>query len=416
MQAMDLHDNALTVEIHAQSNGPDAVGRTADGETVFVPYALPGEQVRVRVAERKKRLVWATLDEVLSPAAGRVEPRCTHYGVCGGCHLQHASYATQLAIKRDIVIDQLQRVGGFAAPPVADTLPAASPWHYRNHIQLAQHDDGRLGFRALRSDTVVPLDECPISNPALVSTLHQLAFEPLGNVERFALRTGDSGDVMLALQTTDGILPEFEIGTPLSIVSLGPDGEQIVVAGDDHLQISVRGRAFRVSAGSFFQVNTEQAGKLVEQVLAALDLHADDIVFDLYCGVGLFSAFIAPAVRELAGFELEGSAVDDAVLNLDTFDNVSLYAGPVEDSLPAIAQRPDKVVLDPPRAGAGKAVVAELLRLQPARIVYVSCEPVTLARDARQLVDGGYSLLSVQPVDMFPQTHHIETVSVFAWG
>jgi len=418
---MSNETSELTINISAMSNGPDAIGHTTQGHTVFVPYALPGETVRVQVTKDKKRLKWAKLVEVIAAQDTRIEPRCVHYGTCGGCHLQHASYTAQLQLKRDIVADQLQRIGGLQSPPVADTLPAPDAWHYRNHLQLAQNPAGQLGRRALRSEQVIPLQECPIIAPPLLDLYRQLDFEPLPNVEHIDLWLGTENDIMLVLATRAGSPPALEIDLPISVVSLDHTNNIVVLAGDDHLIQTVHARPFRISAGSRFPANAAQIGTLVDQVVTALDLQSDEIVFDLFCATGLFSAFIAPHVSRVLAFEDNERAVEDAVVNLDEFDNIALYVGPIAETLPRVDAQPDKLLLAPPHTGAGKAVIQAVLdRLAaadaaPPRIVYASSEPVTLARDTAQLVAGGYRLTHVQPIDLYPQDHHIDTVATFVY-
>lgn len=400
------------------SNGPEAIGRDPQtGQAVFVPWAIPGETVRAEVLESRPTFARARLVEVLSPSPDRVAPACPHFGVCGGCHYQHMAYDAQLRWKRQILVEQLVRVGGLETPNVLETLPAPEPWHYRNHIQLSQADDGRLGYISAGPDkAVLPITDCPIARPELLEILEQLDIEKL-DVEQIGLRVGSDGEVTLVFETGAGEAPDVELDLPVSVAAVNAEGEALTLIGSDHIVQEVEGRAFRVSAGSFFQVNTAQAGALVRLALAALDPAPADIVLDLYCGAGLFTAFIAARAGRVVGIEAFGPAVRDASANLDEFDNVELYEAPVEAALAhvvdGLAGTPTKVLLDPPRAGCDKAVTAELLRLAPARLVYVSCDPATLARDARRLAAGGYRLVSAQPVDMFPQTHHIETVAVF---
>jgi 23S rRNA (uracil1939-C5)-methyltransferase len=224
---------------------------------------------------------------------------------------------------------------------------------------------------------------------------------------------------MVAFESETGEPPDVELELPISVASVNGAGEGLTMIGSDHLIHVINSRPFRVSAGSFFQVNTAQAESLVRVVLDALALNGGETVFDLYCGVGLFTAFIAPKAARVVAVESSPSAVRDAEVNLDEFDNVELYESPVELALTHLlnshAKRPipPHIVLDPPRAGCDKTVTSVLIALAAPLIVYVSCDPATLARDARRLIGGGYRLVSAQPLDMFPQTYHIETVAVF---
>ena len=402
----------LTLELTTLSNGPDAIGRH-EGRAVFVPFAIPGETARVEIVEEKPTLARARLLEVLSPSPDRVAPACRHFGACGGCHFQHMGYEGQLKWKRQIVIDQLARIGGIDSPDVLETIPSPDPFHYRNHLQFSQDSDGKLGFHS-NSNAILPISECPIARPEIMELFNQIDIEKL-DVDRISIRVGAEGEAMLIFESDSGEPPEVELGLPVSVATVNKNGETFAMIGNDHLIYEVNGRPFRVSPGSFFQVNTAQAETLVKLVLESLGLKGGETVLDLYCGVGLFSAFIAPVAARVIGVEAFSPAVRDAEVNLDEFDNVELYESPVELGLNHLLALPscDRVLLDPPRAGCDKAVIAALINISAPRIVDVSCDPATLARDARRLIAGGYRLVSARPLDMFPQTHHIETIAVF---
>lgn len=413
---MTLHQ--ITLQLTTMSNGPDSIGRDPEtGRTVFVPLAIPGETVRVEIVEAKPTFDRARLIEVLVPSPDRVEPTCPHFGVCGGCHYQHLSYAAQLEWKRQIVINQITRIGGIANPHVLETLPSPDPWHYRNHVQFSQTSEGKLGFHSnSNSNSILPISTCPIARPEIMELFRQIDIEKL-EVDQIGLRVGADGETLLTFESESGEPPDVELDLPISVASINTDGEALTLIGDDHLIQEINGRAFQVSAGSFFQVNTAQAEVLVRVVLAALDLKGGETVIDLYSGVGLFAAFMTPLATRVIGVESFAPAVRDAEVNLDEFENVEIYESPVEVALDHLvtlsALHPVSVVLDPPRAGCDKTVIQHLLSLRPTRIVYVSCDPATLARDAKRLALGGYPLVSAQPLDMFPQTYHIETVAVF---
>lgn len=417
------------------SNGPDAIGRDESGRAVFVPFAIPGETVRVEIVEEKPSFIRARLVEVLTPSPDRVMPVCRHFGECGGCHYQHLSYDAQLKWKRQIVIEQLTRIGGIESPNVLDTIPSPNPLYYRNHVQFSQTTDGKLGYvkfdRPIRQGTgaltldpssnVLPITECHIAQPEVMELFNQIDIEKL-DVEQISVRAGVDDEMMVVFESETGEPPDVELDLPISVASVGKDGDALTMIGSDYLVQEVRGRAFRVSPGSFFQVNTPMAEKLVQLVLEALGLKGGEAVLDLYSGVGLFSAFIAPIATRLIGVEAFSPAVRDAEVNLNEFDNVELYESPVEDALAYILEQSpvsnlqssnSLILLDPPRAGCDKAVIQSLLKLAAPRIVYVSCDPATLARDAKRLIAGGYRLVSAQPLDMFPQTFHIETIAVF---
>lgn len=402
----------LEINLTTLAYGGEALGRLPDGRAVFVPFALPGERVRVRVVEEKARYLRADLVEVLSPSPQRVEPRCAHYGLCGGCHLQHLSYEGQLAAKRDILGDQLRRLAGFDNPPVRETV-ASQPWEYRNHVQFHLTPEGKLGYHPLRAGEVFPIRECHLPQPLISQVWPQLEFEGLPGVERVGLRQGDDCDLQLILESSELLPPEISIeDLDISVAHVSPAGS-LVLAGSPATALTVLGRPFQVSAGSFFQVNSSMAEKMVNHVLEEARLPAGAVVLDVYCGVGLFSAFLAPHAQRLIGIEASPQACDDFVVNLDEFDHVELYQAPAEAVLPALQVTPDLVLVDPPRSGLGRHVLQALLGLSAPLMVYVSCDPATLARDAKHLKQGGYQLQQVTPFDMFPQTYHIESISIW---
>ncbi len=395
--------------------GGEAIGRYA-GKAVFVPFALPGETVRARIVEEHKNFARAELLEVRKPSPERIQPRCAHYTACGGCHYQHLPYAAQLKIKADILRDQLSRIGKIPAPPVTETVASPLEWQYRNHVQFHLDLEGRLGFVSSAFSpspdlplSVLPITECHLPESDLNTLWPTLQFEPDSPIERVSLRAGD--ELMLILESDVLEPPEMELETDLSVVHL-VDDDAVVLAGDDYLVIPVLGRPFRVSAASFFQVNTAMAEKMVSHVLALAPQTAGTIL-DVYCGVGLFSAFLAPRCQRLVAIELSESSCADFAANLDEFEHVELYEAAAEEVLPTLAGKVDFAVVDPPRAGLDRQALDALLALKPEKLVYVSCDPSTLARDARRLVDGGYRLEQVTPFDLFPQTYHIESISVF---
>ncbi len=392
--------------------GGDAMGRLPASRAVFVPFGLPGERVRVRLTEEKKHFARGEIVEIIESANDRIQPRCKHFGECGGCHYQHLSYEKQLRAKTDILIDQLQRIGRIENPPVEPMVPCPSPWNYRNHVQFSLNQDGRLGFQAPNSNQVIPIDECHLPEESINRLWPRLEFEPETDVERVSLRFGGEDDLMLILESNSSQPPEVEIEAEVSIAHVY-EGNTVVLAGSDHLLMRVLGREFRVSAASFFQVNTVMAEKMVQHLLASLPVSPTSTLLDVYCGVGLFSAFLAPKCGRVIGIESSESACEDFTVNLDEFDNVELYEAEAEAVIPHLEVKPEFVVVDPPRAGLDKVVVDGILKLNPRLIAYVSCDPSTLARDAARLVHGGYRLRQVTPFDLFPQTYHIESISIF---
>lgn len=403
----------ILVEVTTPIYGGECMGRLPDGRAVFIPYTLPGEQVRVQLVEQHRGFARARLVEVVRPSPQRVTPRCIHYGVCGGCHYQHTDYANQLLLKQAVVRDQLERIGGVSNPVVEQVVPSPAAWNYRNILQFHLTAEGKLGYQGWGTHTVVPISECHLPEDALDQIWPQLDLEPLPAVERVELRLGAQEEALLALESREIAAPEFSVDIPLSAVHLSPAGK-LILAGEDYLLMEVRGRVFKVSAESFFQVNTAQAEAMVAHLLELLPLDQTMTVLDVYCGVGLFSAFLAPRVKKCVGVELSESACDDYAVNLDEFVNVELYVGAAEQILPSLSLKPNVVIVDPPRAGIERQALDALIKLQPQSIVYVSCDPATLARDIKRLVAAGYRLERVTPFDLFPQTFHVETVALMS--
>ncbi len=402
------------VELTILVYGGAAMGRLEDGRAVFVPFALPGERVLARVVEEKRGFVRAELVQVLRPAENRIQPRCKHFGACGGCHYQHMEYRDQLTVKEAVLRDQIERIGGVVNPPVREIVPSPQAWNYRNSVQFHLSPAGKLGFQRGESNEVIEISECHLPEAALNELWPQLDLEPVPGLERVALRAGadETSDLLMVLEGSTLEAPELSVEElPVSVVHQGPGGT-LVLAGDDALVQEVNGRAFRVSAGSFFQVNIPQAEQMVKHVLSLVPEWAGKAVLDLYCGVGLFSAFLAEHGATVTGVEASEAACEDFAVNLDEFEEVTLYQGPAGEILQRLELHPDVVVVDPPRAGLEKAALDEIVAMQAPLLVYVSCDPATLARDVKRLLVGGYVLEQITPFDLFPQTYHIESVAV----
>jgi 23S rRNA (uracil1939-C5)-methyltransferase len=393
--------------------GGDALGRLEDGRAVFVPFALPGEKVRIKILEEKPRHVLAELEEVLVPSELRIAPRCRHFGVCGGCHYQHMSYESQRTFKTKILVDQLLRIGKLENVPILPMNPSTNEWMYRNYVQFHLSSEGKLGYSKARSNEIVPIVECYLPQPPLDGLWPLLEFEPGSGVERVGLRLGDEDDLQIMLESKSGTMPDFMVEILGASVTHLMDTSRIVLAGSEYTWIKVKGRLFKVSAGTFFQVNSNVAEKLVDAVLAELPSEKELTILEVYSGAGLFSAFLAEKAEKLVAIESSGYAWDDFSFNLDEFDNVELYEAPAEVVIPLLDIKPDIVLADPPRSGLLRPVLQGILKMRPPCILYISCDPATLARDARYLIEGGYELRAVRPFDMFPQTYHIESFSVW---
>lgn len=367
-----------------------AIGRH-DGQVVFAAYGIPGEEAVVEVERRSKDYLMGRVVEVLSPSPYRVEAPCPYYGSCGGCQWQHIDYPFQVELKARIVDEQLRRIGKFEEPPVAATLTAEERWHYRNHARFSTDRQGQLGFVSLVRRRFVRIDHCRIMHPWINGVLERLQGRCAG-LHQVAIRYGVRTEQALIHPS----LKEIDDSIP---------------SGQSSYEEELLGKRFRISGASFFQVNTRQAEVLIEVVREKLALAQDQLLLDAYAGVGTFAVLLAPYVKRVIAIEESPAAVADAVINQAGIKNIVFYQGKVEQILPELRQRPQAAILDPPRVGCHPDVIAAVLKRPPARLVYVSCDPATLGRDLRALCQGGYRLQEVQPVDMFPQTFHIECVA-----
>jgi 23S rRNA (uracil1939-C5)-methyltransferase len=398
--------------------GGEAMGRLPDGRAVFVPFGLPNERVRVRLTEEKKGFARGEIVEILQTSAERIEARCIHFSTCGGCHYQNLSYGNQLKAKADILRDQLKRIGKIENPPVKPMIASDHEWHYRNHLQFHLTEEGKLGFVNAKGRAVMPVLECHLPEAAIQTFWPELQFESRADVDRVSLRSGFDEELLVILESETTDMPELEIEADVSIVHIYED-HTAVIAGQDHLTIRVLEKDFHVSAASFFQVNTSMAEKMVGHLQMLLPVSQSTVLLDVYCGAGLFSKFFAPVCKQVVGIESSESACEDFAINLDEFENVELYEGTVEEILPGLAGKFDGplcMIVDPPRAGIEKHALDAMINIKPEVIAYVSCDPSTLARDAARLIHAGYQLMEVTPFDLFPQTYHIESISLFKLG
>jgi len=363
-----------------------------ENQVVFVEGGIPGEEARVEVVEQKRRYLRARVKEIVSPSPHRVVAPCPYFGECGGCQWQHVAYAAQLEYKTSIVRDQLRRLGGLADAPVRPALGMSEPWGYRNHARFSVDGRGNLGFTRPGTHDFLRIDQCLIMHARINAVL--AALQGRGHVKhQLAVRVGvNSGELLVNPRVLNEGLP-FETG-------------QL-----DFCE-SLLGRRFRVRGPSFFQVNTLMAERMIEWVRDKLALLGTETIVDAYCGVGTFGILLAPYAARVIGIEEAASAVKDARRNAEGLTNIEFVQGKTEQVLPTLQGRVDAVVLDPPRAGCRPRVIKALLDLRPQKLVYVSCDPATLARDVKALVAGGYHLVETQPADQFPQTYHIECLAL----
>ncbi|MBN2245983.1 MAG: 23S rRNA (uracil(1939)-C(5))-methyltransferase RlmD [Candidatus Aminicenantes bacterium] len=392
-----------------------ALGRS-NGKVYFVPYALPGERVMIELVKEKKDWAYAKLNQVIDPSPHRITPTCPYFGPsgCGGCHWQHIDYGAQLEFKSQIVRDQLIRIGGLKTPKVKPASPVGLQWGYRNHVQFHPVLDG-WGFVAAKKNDVIKISQCPLLPPVLNDLFQQIKVENKG-LNKLSLRAGlKTGSKLIIVESRENVLIKTDSFLQASFVQVFPDKTYYVHEGKDHIYEGIEGLNIRVSRQSFFQVNTDGAEYLVKLVRNYLALAGKEIILDLYSGVGLFSLCLAYEVRRVIAVESLPAAVKDFRFNIRSqkIKNILVHQKFVGTFLKEFKERVDAVVLDPPRRGCGPNIIKELARLSPQRIVYVSCDPATLARDSGYLRASGYHLMEAQPLDFFPQTYHIETVALF---
>ncbi len=400
----------IELSLSGLAYGGEAFGRDHDGRMIFVPFALPDELVRVEIVEEHKRWARAHLLEVLEASTSRTEPRCSHFHECGGCHYQHIPYDLQIEYKREILRDQFKRIGGFEDANIESMIPSPNPWNYRNRVRFSLTKDGALGFVEHSGSQVFKISECHLPDLEILDTMATIDLPATATMSAIEVRTGFEGERMLIFHGEDDPNIEISVEQPDSIVWLGNTGTK-VLAGENYILMKVHDRYFRVSSKAFFQVNTSQINRLVDLVIQRLNPKPDELIFDLYAGVGLFSAFIAERGSRLVAVEESPSSCLDFEHNLNEFEDVVLYEDAVEGALRANHERPDSVVLDPPRSGLSRDALDAVVELKPERIIYVSCDPATLARDGQRLKRANYNLDTVTPIDLFPQTYHIESVS-----
>jgi 23S rRNA (uracil1939-C5)-methyltransferase len=360
-------------------------------DTIFADYGIPGEEVDIDLHSKRAGVKLGRVVDVIKPSADRIAPPCEYFGRCGGCQLQHITYDRQLSLKQEIVAETLTKIGAFADPPVSSTLGAENPWGYRNHVRFTAKSRGEIGFIERGSHRFLRIDRCLIADDVINESLTKLQGR-CGGLHQVAFRRGVNTGEMLVHPD----LSEIEPSIP---------------SAQKHYHEELLGHRFRISAASFFQTNTRQAERLIQLVRGRLELDPADVLVDAYAGVGTFAVILAPDVGHVIAVEESAAAVDDAMFNIGDSPNVQYYRGKVEDILPDATDRADALILDPPRQGCHPRTLQTVIGLAPQKIAYVSCDPSTLARDLRLLVDGGYTLKDVTPIDMFPHTQHIECVA-----
>ncbi len=422
-----------------------------DGFPLFVPNGLPGEDAKIKIVKVKKGYGYGRILEFYKKSPDRVEPACPIYKQCGGCQLQHLSYKAQLKFKQKQVKEVLTRIGHLENITVHPVLGMTDPWKYRNKSQVPVGEiEGGLvaGFFQQRSHTIINMEECLIQveeNDRIVQGVKRIAEKygmrayneeaHSGTLRHIVTRYGrKTKDVMVVLitrteefQHKDNIIADIQKAFPQvkSIIQNINSKRTNVIFGDktkvlwgeEYLFDSIGDIQFAISARSFYQVNPEQTKVLYDKALEYAQLTGEETVIDAYCGIGTISLFLAQKAKKVYGVEIVPEAIEDANRNakLNGMTNVEFEVGKSEEIIPAWHQQginADVIVVDPPRKGCDTELLDTIIKMKPKRVVYVSCNPGTLARDLRILEDGGYKTIEVQPVDMFPHTNHIENVAV----
>ncbi|MBD2500804.1 23S rRNA (uracil(1939)-C(5))-methyltransferase RlmD [Anabaena azotica] len=443
-----LQGELIEVAISDLSDTGDGVGRFEE-RVVFVPDTVPGDRVMVRLVQVKPKYAHGKLHQLLEASPHRIRPACIVADKCGGCQWQHIDYDYQLVAKRHQVIQALQRIGGFAAPPVDPVLVADSALGYRNKATYPLHISAtgqvQAGYYQKGSHHLVNLNQCPVQDPRLNPFLAEIKQDiqqrgwsiydenrHKGQIRHLGLRIGRrTGEILLTLVVKDWNLPGIEAQAQqwlqrypqLVGVSLNCNPERTnaifgretrCIAGVAYLREIFAGLEFQVRPDTFFQVFTETAEALLEVIQAELNLQGHETLVDAYCGIGTLTLPLTRYVHQAIGLELQAQAVEQAIFNAqhNGINNVQFQVGAVEKLLPKMGIIPDVVILDPPRKGCDRIVIESLLASKPARIVYVSCKVATLARDLKLLCeDGLYTIQRIQPADFFPQTAHVEAAA-----
>ncbi len=390
------------------AHGGEAVARL-EGKAHFVDGAMPGEHVRGVVVKDAGSWARVELREVVRASPHRVEPPCPLFGACGGCQWQFADYPAQLEWKRRILAGQLAHLGRVDRPPVRDTVAVGAPFRYRNRVDF-QVADGRPAFSRRRSHLLQPIDDCLLLHPSLAELVARLG--DLGEATALTLRVATSTGSLLAV--VEGPAPEQAPGWGCGVVERR--GHRLIpVAGSGSMIETVAGVAFRITGDAFFQTNTAGAEPLVQLVTEALSPRPGETLLDAYAGGGLFGLTVGRGAARVVAVESGSTAADDLRHNAASAPTpVRVIEGNVEASLPHLDMTWDLVVVDPPRTGLGAGGVGAVVAGRPRAVAYVSCDPASLARDTRLLVEAGYHLDWATPVDLFPQTFHVETVAAFA--
>lgn len=446
-------NDIVTLEIVDCGTDGEGIGK-ADGFTVFVKDAVIGDTVTAKIMKAKKNYGYGRLMEILNASPYRVEPVCPSARQCGGCQLQAVSYEEQKVFKEKKLRGHLERIGGFTNLPMEPLIGMDEPYHYRNKAQfpVGRNKEGKIvtGFYAGRTHAIIENRDCALGIPEnkdvldrVIAHMEKYNIAPYdeatgkGLVRHIFVRYGFfTGELMVCLIINGQDLPHqrelveklCEIPGMTSIsLNMNKKRSNVILGdkvktiwGEDYITDKIGDISYEISPLSFFQVNPKQTWKLYSKALEYADLHGEETVWDLYCGIGTISLFLAQKAKFVRGVEIVPAAIEDARRNakLNDIGNVEFFVGKAEEVLPAEYEKngvyADVIVVDPPRKGCDEMLLKTILKMQPKRVVYVSCDSATLARDLRFLCDNGYELKKVCGVDQFPQTVHVETVCLLS--
>ncbi len=415
-----LIGKTIPLDIRDMAQGGSGLG-VYRGRPVFVPYTLPGESITAEISGERGKVLFAQGAQLIAASRDRIEPRCPHFGPgrCWGCQWQHINYPAQLLLKQDVLADQLSRIGKLpdqlietALQPI---LPAAEQWAYNHSISLLRAKSGGWGLKR-HERGIEAISDCRLAHPDLIDLLLELDLD-YEYAQRLTLRRGSDGRLMLIFAIDAEVAPEFGTDLPLSVNLILPDREPVNLVGDAYSAFQIAERNFRVTAGSTMRTNIGALASLVAEVMNAADLQGGERILDLYAGVGVFSAFMAPGAALVTLVESYPPAAGDADANLLDFDNVDIIEGAVESVLVDMIDNEaqyDIALVDPTASGLSDDVISSLRRMNIGRIVYVSSNPAALARDSKGLIESGFRLRKIQPLDMAPQTYYIDAIASFA--
>lgn len=417
-QARRLAPDALVnLDITDMAQGGLAIGR-AGKERVFLPYAIPGEQVEARITNMTEKAIFAEGVRLLDASGDRVKPRCEHFGRCWGCQWQHMDYKAQVILKFDVLADQLGRVGKMSdallTKVLKQVIPSPEQWGYNWRMMFVPAEDGRLALHMRDGRALERINTCHILHPELLALYDSLEMD-FSDAKRVHLLRGEHEEMMLVLEMDTEALPELTSEMRLSINVILPDREPLNLVGDTNLTYLINNIPLRVTVGSMFRANIAQTNRLAQEVVKAARLTGSETVLDAYAGVGTFAAHLAPQAAHVTVIESYPPAATDAEINLERFEEVTIVEGTVEDALASMLDSEitfDVAIVDPPSTGLSEEA-RELLSVACTRIVYVSSNPLSFARDAAYFMQQGYALQQIQPLDFAPQTYYVETVSAF---